>query len=261
MAAPALRPLSIAEILDVSFGLYRRLFGPLIMVTLVCTAVPLLVSIYIQAAGGVFQNVPLYMFTLVLSVIASSIATGATVFIVSDSYLGRTTTASEALHRAIPYIARFFLLSVLSALVVFFGLILLIVPGVVLACGLAMATPVLVLESSGSATDAMGRSWALSRGSKGKIFLVFGTLLLISYVPVMALAFVGGLGMAMSGQGEALSHSGITAFTLGAVVVGALIQLLIRPMIYCALTVTYYDLRVRKEGFDLEVLAGALRAT
>ena len=30
-------------------------------------------------------------------------------------------------------------------------------------------------------------------------------------------------------------------------------------MLYCVLTVAYYDLRVRKEGFDLEVLASTLQ--
>ena len=45
---------------------------------------------------------------------------------------------------------------------------------------------------------------------------------------------------------------------LFAVVLGGLIQLLIYPLFYCVLTVAYYDLRVRKEGFDLEVLASTL---
>jgi hypothetical protein len=41
-------------------------------------------------------------------------------------------------------------------------------------------------------------------------------------------------------------------------VVGVL-QMLLYPLLYCVLTVAYYDLRVRKEGFDLEVLASTLQ--
>jgi hypothetical protein len=37
------------------------------------------------------------------------------------------------------------------------------------------------------------------------------------------------------------------------------VQIFVYPLFYCVLTVAYYDLRVRKEGFDLEVLAAALR--
>ena len=46
--------------------------------------------------------------------------------------------------------------------------------------------------------------------------------------------------------------------TLGWLVAASLIQLLIYPLFYCVLTVAYYDLRVRKEAFDLEVLASGL---
>ena len=38
----------------------------------------------------------------------------------------------------------------------------------------------------------------------------------------------------------------------------SLLQVLITPLFYCLLTVAYYDLRVRKEAFDLEVLASSL---
>jgi len=40
--------------------------------------------------------------------------------------------------------------------------------------------------------------------------------------------------------------------------VAALLSSLIWPLFYCVLTVAYYDLRVRKEAFDLEVLAAGL---
>ena len=36
------------------------------------------------------------------------------------------------------------------------------------------------------------------------------------------------------------------------------VSTLIYPLLYCALTVAYYDLRVRKEGFDLELLESTL---
>jgi hypothetical protein len=39
----------------------------------------------------------------------------------------------------------------------------------------------------------------------------------------------------------------------------AVVQMLLYPLLYCVLTVAYYDLRVRKEGFDLEVLASNLQ--
>ena len=51
---------------------------------------------------------------------------------------------------------------------------------------------------------------------------------------------------------------GATPGTLTLAVVGV-VQMLLYPLLYCVLTVAYYDLRVRKEGFDLEVLASTLQ--
>ena len=42
--------------------------------------------------------------------------------------------------------------------------------------------------------------------------------------------------------------------------IGGVVQMFIYPLFYCVLTVTYYDLRVRKEGFDLELLASSLQS-
>ena len=40
MTPPMLRPLTVGEILDTSFSLYRRHFGALATVALVCTGIP-----------------------------------------------------------------------------------------------------------------------------------------------------------------------------------------------------------------------------
>ena len=34
------------------------------------------------------------------------------------------------------------------------------------------------------------------------------------------------------------------------------ISLLLTPLLYCVVTLLYFDLRVRREAFDLEMLAG-----
>ena len=42
-------------------------------------------------------------------------------------------------------------------------------------------------------------------------------------------------------------------------VLESVLQIFIYPFVYVVMTVLYYDLRVRKEGFDLELLASALQ--
>ncbi|HVL18104.1 MAG TPA: hypothetical protein VM387_08905, partial [Gemmatimonadales bacterium] len=75
MALPALRPLSVGEILDVSFQLYRRHFAALAMVALICSGLPVLLSLFIEASGGMLQHVWLTLAYYLIFVVLSAIAT------------------------------------------------------------------------------------------------------------------------------------------------------------------------------------------
>jgi hypothetical protein len=252
-----LRPLSTGEILDVSFGLYRKLFVPLVLVSLVTAAVPLILNTYMSISGGAFANPILGSVYVALALVMNAVATAATVFIISESYLGRALSAGEALSRAVPFIGRLFVLAFLTGLVVGIGLILLIIPGLVLLAGLILAIPVMVLEESPNALGGMGRSWELSRGFRGKVLGIVVTVLVIIYIPSLAL---GGLMPAFTNPEDLIAGQfQLSTPMLILAAVSGILQLIIFPFFYCALTVLYYDLRIRKEGFDLEVLAARLQ--
>jgi Membrane domain of glycerophosphoryl diester phosphodiesterase len=251
-----LRPLSAGEILDTSFILYRRHFTALATVALVCTGVPLVLRLFVEASGGIWTNLSLGLLYGLSLVVLNLVATGATVFIVSESYLGRPISAREALARAMPYIGRILVCSLLLALVVGLGLLLLLVPGIILAVGLALAIPAVVLEPRTSASAALSRSWELTRGSRWRIFGLGFTLLVLLYIPVVA---VTGLLAVVLPQASGGSFGPTSISTVAAMAIGGIVQMLIYPLFYCVLTVTYYDLRVRKEGFDLELLASTLQ--
>jgi len=251
-----LRPLTVGEILDTSFTLYRRHFGALATVSLICTGLPLILRLFVEASGGMFVNLPLAFVYLLNLVVLNLVATGATVFIVSESYLGRPLSAREALARATPYMGRILVCSLLMALVVGLGFLLLVIPGIVLAVGLALAIPAVVLEQGRSASAALSRSWELTRGSRWRMFGLGVTLLVLLYVPVVAISGLAAV-LLPRGTGFALITSSVA--TVVAIAIGGIAQLFIYPLFYCVLTVTYYDLRVRKEGFDLELLASSLQ--
>jgi hypothetical protein len=251
-----LRPLSVGEILDTSFSLYRRHFGALATVSLVCTGLPLVLRLFVEAAGGLFAHLMLALAYFLSLVVLSLIATGATVFIVSESYLGRPLSAREALMRATPYMGRILIASLLMALVIGMGFLLIVFPGVILAVGLAVAIPAVVLESGRSASGALSRSWELTRGSRWRIFGLGITLFVLLYVPVLA---ISGMVAVLLPGGSAAAFGPSSTPTIVALANGGVIQLVIYPLFYCVLTVTYYDLRVRKEGFDLELLASSMQ--
>jgi uncharacterized membrane protein len=223
------------------------------MVALVCSGLPVLLSLFIEASGGMLQHVWLTLAYYGIFVVLSAIATAATVFIVSESYLGRPLSAAEALSRAAPLLWRVITCSVLTGLLVMVGFLLFIIPGIVLVCGVILAFPVLVLEPGTTASGALSRSWALTRGSRWRIFGMLVTLFLLLYIPIVALTALAALVLPDAAPGAAM-----TGGIVGLVLAGVL-QLFLYPLFYCVLTVSYYDLRVRKEGFDLEVLAQSLQ--
>jgi hypothetical protein len=276
MVSTTLRPLSVGEILDVSFTLYRRHFATLGTVAVLCSGLPVLLSLYIEASGGVLMNIPLTLVYYVIFTVLSSIATAATVFVVSESYLGNPLGARKALKRATPLLRRLITCSLFLAIVVAFGFMLLLIPGaillsgaarafppllalfplflipgVMLLSGLLLAFPSLVLEPGASAIGALSRSWSLTRGSRWRMVALLATLVILLYVPILAVGAI--TTVLLDWMGKGLTPGLVTLAMMG------VMQMLLYPLLYCVLTVAYYDLRVRKEGFDLEVLASTLQ--
>jgi uncharacterized membrane protein len=250
--AMALRPRSVGEMLDAAFTLYRRHFGALAVVALVCSAVPTAVELYLQAMGTTGLTLTLRFVNFLVNIVLKAIATGATVFIISESYLGRRITAGEALNGAVPLIWRIVLCTLLMGLLIGLGFVLFIVPGFIAISGLVLATPALVLEPQQTASTALSRSWELTKGAKWRMFglLFMGVILLI--IPIVAIEGVALLVIPGATTAGSAQQEAVAALV-------SVVAIFITPLISCLLIVAYYDLRVRKEGFDLEVLASSLQ--
>ena len=271
MAELMLRPLGVGEIIDHSFAIYRRQFGALVTITLSANAIPLLLMVYLFTSGGILERPMLYVGVLLLTVVLGALATAATVFLVSETYLGNSISGGVAISRATKYLWRLILLTMMLSLVVGLGVIIFVLPGILAASpallalsiipafvtalviftGLLVSTQALILEDA-SPSAALSRSWQLTRGFRWKMLGLVIVVGIIIAIPSLAISFLRGGSMAMRSMGE-FSTSDIV-WEIAAQFVSTLIY----PLLYCALTVAYYDLRVRKEGFDLELLESTL---
>ncbi|HEU4587536.1 MAG TPA: hypothetical protein VFS11_02745 [Gemmatimonadales bacterium] len=253
----ALRPLSLGEILDTSFQVYRRHFAALVPVMLICYGPTVLIDVYVGTAGGTPAHLLLRLVATLAAIVLGAIGTGATVFIISEGYMGRSIDGREALQRATPFVGRLVLASFAFGLLAGIGTLFFIIPGIIIACGMVLCWPAIVAESLPTADAGLRRSWELTKGSRGRVFLLFLLLALVFMVPVVGiatlLALVVGLVEGASGGALPTATAVITELGVGAV------ELLIYPFFNCALTIMYYDLRVRREGLDLELLATSLK--
>lgn len=111
------------------------------------------------------------------------------------------------------------------------------------------STQAIMLEAKG-ARAGLGRSWRLVRGSFWRVFgidLITNIFIgIVTLTPAYAISFTA-----------ILFPSPLVSTVLNTTV-GILIGIFVTPIRIAILTLLYYDLRIRKEGFDLELRAKQL---
>jgi hypothetical protein len=267
-ATPQLRPLRVGEVLDAAIKVYTRNAGQLFKTVLI-VVIPfeIIGAILLSStvSGSSIHNGK-FLFTsqsdldafnvsrLVLSVLIGLLvllANAACFKAVSDTYLGERPNWRESLSFAFRRFGPVLWLSIIAFVILVVAFICLILPGIYFAVAFSVALPVLLVERIGG-FKALGRSVDLVRG---RWWPTLGTLL-VAAILVAVIQFVIGiiigivLGIVFHGSGG----SPVLAVVLGRLLDGVSRMVSI-PFYAAAITVIYYDLRVRKEGYDLQLLA------
>jgi hypothetical protein len=237
MTTIALRPRSGPELLDAAFQFWRENFT--LLVTVVAGAfvpVILLEMIAIGSAGNALVTVV----ARILGAVFEALASAAVIVVVSERYLGRDVTAGHALGRVWKRIGTIFGTSVVYGLIVVVGLMLVILPGIYWACKYFAMMPAVVIEGLDSSTSQK-RSSQLTHGSKWRVLgLIVGAWLI--YFVLLSIATA----LAQMVSGPMLS-----------IVITRLLIMIIYPFIGILITLLYYDLRIRNEGLDLDLMLDA----
>jgi len=135
---------------------------------------------------------------------------------------------------------------------VLLGLILLIVPGILWALKYSLAIPAALLEDL-QAGAALKRSAVLTQGDRGRIFLLYVLFFVLDLIFFTVLGAFLGVSI-LSHGGATLGTGTFVAMMFG----GWLVKSLIGPVLTIGISLLYYDERVRKEAFDLQLMMDAL---
>lgn len=234
MNAPALRPRTVGEILDTAFQLYRSRFSAMVAATAGVVMPLLLLELIVPLdALGILERIG-DLFFLAASAAVVAIAAGA--------YEGRDVDAVDAIRAMGRRFLSVWGAAIFQGILVGVGLLLLVVPGIIaLAFTFAMQQAVMV---EGCTTDeAWQRSKTLARGSMKPILLTS----VLAFIIMM---------VAMIGVGTVMSFFEIGLRAELLLITGAMIVL--NPLAAVVGTVLYYDLRIRKEAYDVVVAAERL---
>jgi hypothetical protein len=280
-----LQPLSMSQLLDRAIRLYRSNFlifvGIVALAQIPATAVSMLglwlapapdlafnpsaslTDFWLEIAqSSGFGNNPLLWLGQLVSLLLVQLATAALTKAVAENYLGHKIGLFEAYQRIGRHGLTLLVAAFLSILVIL-GLLVwwVIVPCVGWISGLGMlfffslvilplVAPVIVLEHR-SASQAIQRAWDLARR---RIWWLIGFMLLLGLFGQLVVTGPGVLSIFIL-QGALGSGVNTTTTSLIQQVVLLLLNLIYLPLQLTCVTLLYFDIRVRTEGFDLAVLA------
>ncbi|HET9912188.1 MAG TPA: glycerophosphoryl diester phosphodiesterase membrane domain-containing protein [Anaerolineales bacterium] len=256
---PLLRPLSIGEILDRAFRIYRSHFVLLISIPLVALIPMMVLQVMSQLILGTSQLVELLQNGFVQILVS-----GALIVAISQAYLTDHPTLSQAYRAAsqrygaawgasaLMGLAIILPTAALSCAVITLGqgegfwlILLLVLPyAIFLSTRWTLMLPSVLLERLG-AQAGLGRSWTLT---KGFFWRVFGT----SFLAGMLVLLVATLPQIAVAYSLELIQFNFHISSIVEIVLAQLGLILTLPLSLGVSVVLYYDLRVRKEAFDLE---------
>jgi hypothetical protein len=253
---------------DASFQLLRRYYPQFVTVSAITMAPGVLMRIIMRDAMSDRRMMtehpgPLFAVGLV-AVLCVTVCDAVLTIAVSDGYLNGEVDLARAFGAGMRKIVQVFFASMyrgllvgLAVLVLGIGaglvavlkspiLFVLIVPLALWAMIYVLLRtfaiiPMVVLENVG-VNRAMTRTLQLSKNCAAHVFFSLGLAFFLYFV--------------FSGIISALGVTLLTPATAG--IIGAVLIIPIYPLLTVVSTMLYYDLRIRKEGFDLEIMSREL---
>ncbi len=237
----ALRPRSPTELVDAAFQVFRRDPMQFIVATAAVYVPWLIIRLVFDVGISGALPTPQQALTIALAgLVVYAVVGGVITVIASDVYLGAPADAMRALRLAATRIVPLLAASIVTLAFIVLGAILFLLPALYPMARFFAIRQAVMLEGSG-AGDSLGRSSQLSMGVKGH---VLKTLLLVLLV-TSAVSFGSGL------------LAGLISSRVVVNVLLTAVSVVLYPFFGITETLLYYDVRIRKEGFDVEYLAAA----
>jgi hypothetical protein len=261
----ALRPLSTGELLDRTFSLYRSHFGLFVGIF----ALPHLVVLAVQFLQVINQRsyakMPNFVATMLwlagiwfVSLIMAAASQAAAVIAVSELHLDRPASVMDSFASVKGHLLGVIGISIIVGLAVGAGTMALLVPGILLAIIWSLSVPAKVLENKGALT-AMSRSVDLVKGDWGRVFVVGLLVFVLSKgVPLLLQAPIL---VAMYMSAQAGMRNAVLGWQIASLVAGFVAESLVGAVGTIAFSLLYYDERVRKEAFDLQLMMSTIDAS
>ncbi len=242
MSDLALRPRSATELVDAAFQVFRR--DPVHF--LVATALVYVPWLVVRLLSGIgLSGIPSFrqvVWTAVAGLAVYALVSGAMTLVSRAIYFEQPVDLRDVFRTVGGRLPTLILTTAITFALIVFAAIFLFFPALYPLARFFAVRQAVMLEDAGVGRS-LARSSELSKGTKWHIL---GTLLLVGVVTVAI------------NVGMVFMLNFIKSQVLLAVISTA-VSIVLYPFFGITETLLYYDIRIRKEGFDIEYLAGTGR--
>ena len=250
-ASASAEPLDIGRVIQDLIAVLRRNFVPFFMLSAILTGIPAVIlgivrmssarAVGAVGVGGIGQALLAGLVGLVTGLILQ----GALIHGTVSDMNGKRPTVPQSLSVGLNNFLPLFAVGLLAGLAIVIGVILLIVPGIMIAVAWCVAAPALVAERR-DVMDTFGRSAELTRGNRWRIFglfVIYGIAAAIFEAVISAIA------------GVAFFASPGASLAVMSVVIQPLLSIITSMVGATAAAVLYVELRRVREGVGPEAIA------
>jgi flagellar biosynthesis protein FlhB len=260
-----LRPRGIGEILDSAVALYRARFTRLVKVAvIVVVPVQALSAIVLLSAqpdhyslsvtgavtpqydsSSVAVQLAAFLVVAVVGVLSTALVIAVCTRILADAYIDTDSSAGDAFRAVRPRVLAVIATSLIVLVSEALGVVACLVGVLVPLTFFAVALPALILERVGVGA-AIGRSIALTKTHLMHVLGLVLTAQLLSVILNTALA--EGIRLVLH------SDNGTVSAVIGQSIAGTIAGVLTTPFVAAAVVALYFDLRIRDEAYDIQLL-------
>jgi hypothetical protein len=236
-----LRPRTGVELIDASFQFMRENFA-LLFTTTAVTYMPIALVEYLAARDP--ADATRMLAARFVTWIFASMAQAATIEIVATRYVGEDITPAEALRAVGTRIGTALAITFAYGFLIGIGTVFFVAPGIYFATKYFASMAAAMVEGKRT-TAAMERSAQLTMGSKRRVLNIFGLTFIIYIMLTVVLA----------GIAATFTSPPIAAL------ISRLFMAITNPFLFTLVTLVYFDLRIRREGLDIDFMMTPVPAT
>ncbi|OGF45744.1 MAG: hypothetical protein A2452_01610 [Candidatus Firestonebacteria bacterium RIFOXYC2_FULL_39_67] len=252
-------PMKLGELLDETFKIYRKHFLVFVQIFAVLNLPIIIVNTATGFFEGPYGKIASSFISIILTLLVMPVINFLLARTISDGYLGKKVTLLTTFKHFDHMKFRKMIGTLIhSGLMIFLGFLCLIIPGFIFLFRYALVPQIIAIEGT-YGKPALERSQILMKKNFGNLMTAGFVVGIISYAiyGVILLPMIIYAALHHSAGATPLAPTGILMVSM-TFTIQVLSAIVVTPLMLTAYTLFYYNMRIKKEGFDIQMLASSV---